>query len=638
MMLKRLSPFSSRESSWSGLFLTTSFSVFAYALLEWLFLTTKPSAIAILPFSEKLRILLLSFALVNGAAYLLLAGLLVVWLVLRWNLWKRLGVLLPAGILSGLTLLLVDNFTYTLFHFGVSTSAGWSRALYLLGFLIVLYLWTREVSGWLAGLTIRQQGKRAWITPAALSGLTVLLLGLTYVSPQAVHPPLWSAGAAARKTLPHILLITADGLNANHLSAYGYERDTTPNLRRLAEHSLVGENAYSNSANTAGGVVAILTGKYPTTNRLLYPPDALKGENAFQHLPYILKTYGYTSVQYSFPYFVDAYTLNIQSGFDVANGTVFRQSAFLSRLQNLFDESSAGYLYELINRLADRLRHIFFLKDMTNYRLLLPTNPQALPFEYRDEENLHQVLDTLTTSNKPVFAHLHWMGTHPLGRKFYPKVQVFSQGQSVETQGEFNPDFYDDKILEFDQALGEILDTLDASGLMDQTIVVIASDHGFMFNNLARLPWIIHFPEDAYARRIRQEVQNIDIAPTLLEYLGIPIPEWMEGNSVLRADPGNRLIFGTGVGDTVRTENGFLVEETVNPPFYNFGFVSVVSCNQWHRLKLNSRIWESGQIADGTAPCTPIAEEEAFRLIVQHLQERGFDTSTLSSFAVVQRP
>lgn len=120
-MLKRLSLFSSRQSSWSGLFLTT-----------------KPSAIAILPFSEKLRILLLSFALVNGAAYLLLAGLLAVWLVLRWNLWKRLGVLLPAGILSGLTLLLVDNFTYTLFHFGVSTSAGWSRVLYLLGFLIVL--------------------------------------------------------------------------------------------------------------------------------------------------------------------------------------------------------------------------------------------------------------------------------------------------------------------------------------------------------------------------------------------------------------------------------------------------------------------------------------------------------------------
>ncbi|MEJ5315052.1 MAG: sulfatase-like hydrolase/transferase, partial [Anaerolinea sp.] len=297
-MLKRLSPFSTREPTWSGLFLMTSLSALIYALMEWLFLTTKPSAIAILPISEKIRILLLSFALLNGAAFALLAGLGAGWLFFRWHIWKRLGILLPAGILSGLTLLLVDNFTYTLFRFGVSTSVGWSRALYLLGFAIILLLWTREVSGWLAAWANRSQRHRLWMAPAALAGLTVALLALTYIPPQATHPPLWNAGASARKNLPHILLITADGLNANHLSAYGYERDTTPRLRQLAERSLVGENAYSNSANTAGGVVAILTGKYPTTNRLLYPPDALKGENAFQHLPYILKTYGYTSVQY----------------------------------------------------------------------------------------------------------------------------------------------------------------------------------------------------------------------------------------------------------------------------------------------------------------------------------------------------
>ncbi len=637
-MLKRLSPFSSHEPTWSGLFLTSSLSALAYALMEWLFLTTKPSAIAILPLSEKIRLLLMSFALLNAVVFLLLAGAGAGWWLSRWRIWKRLSVLLPAGILTALTLLLVDNFTYTLFRFGVSTSTGWSRALYLVGFLIALWLWTREIGGWLAAREKRGARRRIWMAPTALAGVTAVLLAITYIPPQATHPPLWNAGASSRKNLPHILLITADGVNANHLSAYGYERDTTPHLRQLAQRSLVGENAYSNSANTAGGVVAILTGKYPTTNRLLYPPDALKGENAFQHLPYILKTYGYTSVQYSFPYFVDAYALNIQSGFDIANGTVFQQSVFLTRLQTVFDEASAGYLYELINRIADRIRHIFFLKTMTNYRLLLPTNPQALPFEYRDEENLKQVLDTLTTSDKPVFAHLHWMGTHPLGRKFYPRVQVFSQGQSVDAQGEFNPDFYDDKLLEFDQALGQILDTLEAHGLMDRTVLVIASDHGFIFNNLARIPWIIHFPGDAYARRVQSEVQSIDIAPTLLEYLGIPVPAWMEGKPVLRTDPGNRPIFGTGVGDTVKTENGFLVEETVKPPFYNFGFVSVVSCNQWYRLKLNSRIWETGRISDGTAPCTPISEAEAFRLIVQHLKERGFDTSSLSSLDEMQRP
>ncbi|KPL83401.1 hypothetical protein SE15_06900 [Thermanaerothrix daxensis] len=635
-MLRKLSPFSSEEPAWSGLFLLTFTASIVYTFSEWLFIITKPSSIAILPLLQKVRIFLLSLGVVSTIGFALLAFIGLLWLILKWRWLKPIATLLPAGILSGTTLLLVDNFTYTLFHWGIATSSGWTRAMYMLAFLGMLYGWTRKVNAWLISEEKRRHNHYFRFAPIALTGLVILLLALTYVPPHAVRPLNANPDAPTTKKLPHILLITADGLNANHLSVYGYQRDTTPNLRQLAERSLVAENAYSNCAYTAGSVVSILTGKYPTTTRVIYRPDKLRDKDAFEHLPYILKSYGYFGVQYSWPHHVDAYALNFQSGFDIANGVIFAQSPVLTNLQKYLDEDSADYMYEILNRIVDRLRHIFFLKDMTDYRLLVPTNPEVFSLEDRDK--LEKAIEILITSDKPVFAHIHWMGTH--GPKFHPGTQIFSQGKNINDQEAWDPDFYDDAILEFDQAMGRLLDTLETHGLADQTVLIVASDHGQQWKATTRLPWIIHFPQDAYRRRIQDEVQSLDIAPTLLDYLGIPQPMWMEGASVLRVDPGPRPIFSTGIGDEVKVDSKTrqLIPETIKPPFYNIDYISVVSCNWWYRLKLNSRVWESGQIEDSTATCTPLPPEQVFTLIVEHLKERGFDTSGLGSFDDIQHP
>ena len=119
---------------------------------------------------------------------------------------------------------------------------------------------------------------------------------------------------------PNILLITGDGINASHTSLYGYERDTTPTLKALAATSLVAENAFPNSSNTMSGLLSIYTSKYPTQTRVLYAPDILKNADAYQHMPGILKSLGYYSAQFTHAYFADAYSMNMLSAFDIANG------------------------------------------------------------------------------------------------------------------------------------------------------------------------------------------------------------------------------------------------------------------------------------------------------------------------------
>ena len=116
-----------------------------------------------------------------------------------------------------------------------------------------------------------------------------------------------SSTAESSINLPNIILFSVEGLDASHLSVFGYERDTTPFLDEIADDSLIAENNFTNSLKTAGSIVSLLTGKYPTTTRVLFPPDILRADDSYQHLPGILRNAGYYAAQFGQKYYVDAY-------------------------------------------------------------------------------------------------------------------------------------------------------------------------------------------------------------------------------------------------------------------------------------------------------------------------------------------
>jgi hypothetical protein len=572
----------------------------------------------------------------------------------------KLGGVLPTMVGAALILIVVDNFTYTVFRWGVVSTQGWSRGLYGIGFILVIVLCYLFVINTLVRLnrrTIRWRISSKWMFSVLIC---VLLLSVASLLVRDGPRPSPISATAYATRRPHILLITADGVDASHTSLYGYHRNTTPHLRDLAHSALVAENAYANTEHTAGSCVSIYTGKYPATTRVFWLPNILRGADSYEHLPGLLRSQGYRTVQIAVPLFLDPRRLNLRDGFDEVKLSTSVHSIYLERISKALSRDKALFTDELLNRLADRIRHIFFVEKMQNPYLLV-TTMAALTVDVERWEHLRQEIQTTT---QPLFVHIHLMVTH--GRRFNPVEQLFSAGQSIARQPLWSVDFYDDSIRDFDRNVGDLVDYLTGVGMLDKTVVIIGSDHGHrMDKTLKRLPLIFRFPNGQYAGRIRANVQNLDIAPTVLEYMGMARPSWMRGQSLLAGEPEQRPVFGvseidpedsdvqgsrpsTSVYPRVmsRLADGRPTKVTANKgsaavgekPAARFGIyvlATLIHCQNWYRLDSYNMSWESGTVEGSTAACKPgteITDKLAFRWILNHLTENGFDVSGLGTY------
>jgi hypothetical protein len=223
------------------------------------------------------------------------------------------------------------------------------------------------------------------------------------------------------------------------------------------------------------------------------------------------------------------------------------------------------------------------------------------------------------------------MGTH--GSMFNPPIRIYSKGKNQNQPWEL--DFYDDAIRSFDSLVGKVIDHLKEIEQFENTILIIYSDHAIEYRVNERIPLIFHFPGGKPAGKITSNVQNLDIAPTTLDYLGLQIPEWMGGKSILNGDlDSHRLIFGTGTNKIYQNERGvFLLKfEQIKPPFYQFSFVNIIDCQKWYRINLTSSGWYSGDIPGYTDPCSEdrlLSKEEIKDNLIQLLVADGFNHSYL---------
>jgi arylsulfatase A-like enzyme len=622
--------------SWNSLFLVTFLAAFLFIFSEWLFAITKPSYLNNLGFTQQLQVLVTTSALLACLCLLCLLPLVILGLIppgkQYTHLLMKLGAWLPAVIFAFLILLMVDNFSYTVFKFGIVSTDGWSRGLYGLGFVLVIFFCYRRTIKGLVSVSRRIQtgGMVPKYTFSVLAGVLLVSLSVAlFPNRTRVSPPSFPSTTGAEQR-PHILLITADGLDASHMSVYGYERETTPFIQELAKSALVAENAYSNSDKSTGSVISIYTGKYPAKTRVLVPPDVLLGVDSYEHLPGILRSQGYRTVQITFPYYLDAWELNLLDGFDeVKTSSALHTKYLLNTIGKVLPSHIALFTDETIKRVVDRIRHIFFIWKMENPYLLVTEMAEPLD----DMERWEILKQEIRTTKQPVFVHVHILGTH--GSLFIPQEQNFSAGQSVRAQEPYNIDFYDDSIFNFDKDIGELVDYLTDLDLLDNTILVVGSDHGQKWDQLKRLPLIIRFPYGQYAGRIQDNVQNLDIAPTLLDYIGLDLPDWMHGNSLIVGDLGQRPIFGVNVVKNEESNDLIINWDEASAPINQFDGISLIYCDRWFLMDLTNKSWETGKVQGSTSACPPGTEntdEQAFQWMVEHLQENGFEVSSLERF------
>jgi hypothetical protein len=544
-----------------------------------------------------------------------------------------IGALIPTFIFSVTCLLLVDNFTYTVFKFGIVSTDGIWRGAYGLAFSILFcYIYTRVLrsSGINGQLESHKQPSRVLdIFISGLMTVSIILflvqLGTGYFDH--FEGTGWQGASGHIAKRPNILLIAGDGLNAANLSAYGYELDTTPTLRKLAQDSLLAENTFSNAPHSSGSDISILTGKLPTQTRVLYSPDILKGVDAYQHLPGILRKLGYSTVEIGVNHYVDAYQMNLLDGFDRVNRKTFNENEWVRFAREWGGGDSLYFASSLIQRVTSRLSHIFFLQMMVNPYTIV-TQPIC---NLCDRERLEQLQTLIRESDHPLFVHVHMMGTH--GPKFSSEQQVFSRGE-IQDEG-WMLDFYNDGVLNFDRYIGELLDTLKTTGKLDNTVIIIYSDHAMKYDVRVRTPLIVHFPRNEYSGRIQNNVQNLDIAPTILDYLGVPQPDWMGGLSLLKGNPPeHRLVFSSGVLHSIQISGGILVTDPTREKslFYHLDFLNAIDCNHWYQFDLIHFELMSGEIAGHTSPCeedSMLTLEQAKAELTRHLSDNGYDISLL---------
>ena len=627
-MLKNEPRASRRKASWRAQVRIAALSIlglFLYGFLEWLFFITKPSFLSALNWWEQWQVLLATLAVPMGFVLCLHLLLLILAGLFPWSVWKWLGALVPATVLAVTALMLVDNFTYTLFDVGVKTIDGWWRALYLTSMAAIAVAVCRRVSTTRVSTT---RFERPWLRPLLPAGLVVVLAAQALLSHWRSDPGIVLSGAQEKigeKVLPNIVLLSSDGLNASHISAYGYEKATTPFLDNLVDSSLVAENSFTNAGATAASITSRLTGKWPTQTRLIYPPDILRGEDSYQHLPGLLRRMGYTGLDLSIRHYADSVDLNFREAFDRVNFRSVKRPAGLG--SDWFGLDTSYFLYQLQDRLFSRMRKI--LQGIPMDKAFEEATEGDRSFK-RDPQRMKELFDFIDSQTEPFFCHVHLMGTH--GSRFRTHNRVFSKGLKQEQP--WMTEFYDDAILDFDDYVRQLADFLKERNLFDRTVLIIGSDHGQRFRMADRIPLLIRFPEGDHAGRISANVQNLDIAPTLLDYLGRSIPQWMVGRSLLSdsLDPNYPILAANRGGNpTTVTQKGRQLDTSeIRAPFYSLGQISVILCSEAYRLYLENGIISHYTIPGHTSPCASTPEASQIEsLLLDHLKAQEYDTGNL---------
>jgi len=308
---------------------------------------------------------------------------------------------------------------------------------------------------------------------------------------------------------PDILIVSMDTTRADHLSAYGYGRDTSPNLRALAAQGMRFETAYAPSATTGPSHASLFTSLYPVAHGVLKNGHSLDAE--LDTLAERLSREGFDSAAV-----VSSYVLDARFGY----GQGFaRYDADFSQA----DVPSGVTLWE-----GEEIEGKF-------YGSADDTTRRALAW-----------LDARPHPESPFFLFVHYFDPHdpylmPAG--FQPPF-VPTGKEALKLNREI---FRYDTLLAFtDREIGRLLARLAERGRERDTIVIVTGDHGEglmqhghmfhgaqVYEEAVRVPLIFRWPAQIAAGTIaRQPVQLMDLAPTLFDLLGIDTDEGLQGTSL----------------------------------------------------------------------------------------------------------
>ena len=291
---------------------------------------------------------------------------------------------------------------------------------------------------------------------------------------------------------PNIILITLDTTRADRMGFLGSTRGLTPNLDAVAKQGIVFSRAYSHVPITTASHTTILTGTYPQFNHV--NDFGIPLAKNLPYLPDLLHQHGYHTGA-----FVGSLIL------DPLDGTA-------PGFDRGFDVYDAGF--HLRRHGADRYKTV----------------------ERRAGDVVDHALGWLSQlPNGPFFLWVHLWDAHDP----YDPPPPFKERYASQP--------YDGEIAYVDSALGKLFAELRKHGIFDETMIVVMADHGeslgahgenthgvFLYDETLHVPLLVKLPLNRTAgKRVETRVSLVDVAPTILGEARVPVPEQMQGESLL---------------------------------------------------------------------------------------------------------
>lgn len=326
-------------------------------------------------------------------------------------------------------------------------------------------------------------------------------------------------------TKPNIVLIVVDTLRADHLSCYGYKYPTSPRIDALAVEGVLGERLFCPGIPTHPSFTTLYTGQHPIVHGIVSHGGKAQLDRQTSVLPELFLQAGYTTC---------------------AVDNLWRSKLWFGRGYEFYVDPSVrrglliGVTSEEINSAS-----ISWLRKNTEEPFFMlihywdPHYPLNPPAQYG---SLFYEGDPFDPDNHSLDS---WW-KHPLGA--LARDTWLQRADGLITDAEYVRALYDQEIRYLDDGISKLLGALDEYGLAGRTLVMFLADHGTSLteNNIffehhglydctTHVPLIVRWPGRLpEGVRIPHTLQMTDIAPTLLEATGLPIPKEMEGRSFWR--------------------------------------------------------------------------------------------------------
>lgn len=327
----------------------------------------------------------------------------------------------------------------------------------------------------------------------------------------------------------NVIFVLVDTLRADHLGVYGYSRPTSPNVDAFAAESLHFDNARSQASCTFPSANSILTSRYPSAFLGQPAPSQLGIPKSIPSIAEILKERGWRTAAVS----ASPVVRNTPGRFNPGAG--------FGRGFDSFHEDCVWKNAACVNRAAFPLLKTDDPRPLFLYlHYLDPHGPYAPPKRHPRRWALGRPEKEFVRDGNP----------NPIGDMLYKGAP---DPGATPADLQHLIDLYDEEIAFFDGEFAELLKAIEAAGLMEDSILVFASDHGeeflehghikhcrTVFDASIKTPLFLRIP-GVDPRRLAEPVQNLDLVPTLLDYLRVDTAGLtFEGESL------RPLIEGTG--------------------------------------------------------------------------------------------